>query len=575
MSKYIQHFVKNGKGIKNDELVLFTNPQIRSMNNNQIVNQIKQNNNVIDMYKSELEEIPINKQTQLIKQNEIPNILQTNRNDLIKNLSDENKKMTNKLNNKPLVVKETKPSIMKIKKVKTDELMNEPLNIISDDKNIQMKDVKRLIEEYDKNNFDVKFDIKEIPKEYQNIVNKINKKEELIWNVSIYNEKTLNKASEIRDYFPSGNNINNISKDSLNYMNNVNFEYVLNGKIQKYNMFSNEELKKKEYESPGKPAEYAICGLNNQLAKKIFNVKNPNVQITDFLVNNIYSNMTDYKSNKDELSKTKINEIIKNSNKKGSQFICDNIDVDNGILNEMKYYQNINYINMIYYNSQLRRIYYNELKNELKDVLFEKYNDVNDEIEIEMLKQESKKKLKDLLSHKQDIQNEIDNLINILTNNEEFSKSFYKNKKYLSIGITINKFLPVEVPKGNDLLNSPNSKEKIEKLKRKQGQKYVMECNKDRYITKITEKLTTNNKTQKKYFDKVFNEKYMKKPMKYTITTVCKNEVCMYDFTNDKLIDKDNNILSVYRIGYSSDAQGLTEHNAVLIPIERCSLINN
>jgi hypothetical protein len=293
----------------------------------------------------------------------------------------------------------------------------------------------------------------------------------------------------------------------------------------------------KEYISPGKPSEFSICGLDNKLAKKIYGFEHPNIQNADYIVEN----------------------ILVQQNKKGGtskQFCIDHVDTTNKIFSEMKAYKSmtsLKYKEMYRANIKLKKKYINDLKKDLKINL------------IGYLEEKSKKKSNEdkLNGYKTNI----DTLRKVLSDKKEFEKDFYKNKRYLGIGVTMNKFNKIIIPAGYDFNDSPSKEKEILHVKESQGQKFVPHM-KDRQIVKIT---SANGDTD---FDNAFNKEInisKKNSYDYMITCTLVDGVCVYNYTKDGLVVKDF-ILGTYKCAYPSDSRKHEYYNAVLIPIEMFDL---
>lgn len=298
------------------------------------------------------------------------------------------------------------------------------------------------------------------------------------------------------------------------------------------NINETNKLKENAYNDSGKPAEFSICGINNPLAKKIFNVNNPNVQITDYIVDDIFKRQG-------------LDSDI------GKQFCIDNVDTTNNFFSESKDYKGLNYKTGFELNAQLKEVYYDELINEL-DVLLESYLDENNEDEKEAL-------LNDIKAYKA-----------TLTDKDEFDKDFYKNRHYIGIGVTMNKFNKIEIPEDYDYDDSPSNEKQMTRVMNSQGQRFipVME---DRYIVKILRKRGKTNKEEADFFDINFNKEVIKNPMKYYITTNFSKVLGTYNYTDDDLVENDF-ILGTYKTAYPEDDRTGAHYNGVLIPIEKFNL---
>jgi len=391
------------------------------------------------------------------------------------------------------------------------------------DTNMEPKEAEKEINDYWKDN--KKTILKENPdygKNNNKYIREINESKETVLKNEIP-EAIINKALKFRERFPN-------EKLGYAYMDTIK----VGGKLifKGANKTESDKLKEKEYNSAGKPAEFSICGVDNPLAKGLYKLTNPNMQVSDFIVEDVFK-----KAGKD----TKI----------GKQFCIDNVDIINQIFSEMKDYKSINYIRCFKLNAQLKEVYYDKLLVELK-ILIQKYSLEDDEDEKELLKQ-------DIKAYKK-----------TLSDKNEFDKDFYRNRKYIGVGITMNKFTKIEIPDDYDFDESPSTKEQLEKVKSKQGQKFnpVMV---DRHITKVLQVRTGKNDKEADFFDKNFNKEVVKKPMKYYITTNFSKVLGTYNYTEDSLVDNDF-ILGTYKTAYAEDDRDGTHYNAVLIPIEKFDL---
>jgi len=356
------------------------------------------------------------------------------------------------------------------------------------------------------------------PKEINKLIKKINKTKLLD---DFYDEKAPIeiKCKEFRQLIPD----ETLSKEYMKtIVVNGKYVYRKDGKIDGAPL---EELMNKNYKSSGKPYEYTICGLDNPLAKKIFKVENPNMQVTDYLV-------------KDAGSKL------------GGQFCVDNVDIENKIFSEMKYYNDIHYFNQCNVNIQLQEIYIDKLKNDLIK-------------NIELYIATTNKK------DKEDYHYNIMALYNVLSDKTEFEKDFYLSRQYLGVGITMNKFNAIILPVDFDKLPEDEQK-KIINILNSQGQKFTP-IMKDRKITGI--KMTVNGNKDKE-IRKEFNEHFKgiigTGPFKYVITCIMSNGIGVYDYSDDDLVINDY-ILGTYRSAYAHDDQD-GNYNAVLVPVGKFKL---
>ena len=334
-------------------------------------------------------------------------------------------------------------------------------------------------------------------------------------NLDEYAGTEINESSEyIKPYLKLRENFPNkiLSKD---YMEKI----IINGE-KKYKDSTSIDT---DYNSAGKSAEFSICGINNLFAKRFYDVEYPNMQITDFIVNNI------------------------NGDKSGQNFCFDNIDITNKKINEMKYFEKINYIERCNLNRELKLIYINELKEEIKNLIKKIYTP------------EYKSEIKDNKIKLQDTYNKLDNKAN-------FERAFYSNRKYIGIGITMNKLANIKSP-SKHIYNETNTVDMINHVKSSQGRDFVPSFNNDRRVTKVIYDIKTKPEKQKKFND-TFNDiiKGEETPYSFYVTCVFDKVVGVYDYTNDVYIYK-NYILDTYKCAF--DQLDGKKYNAVLIPIEK------
>lgn len=282
----------------------------------------------------------------------------------------------------------------------------------------------------------------------------------------------------------------------------------------------------KEYSMPGKPAEFSICGIDNPFARRFYDVEKPNVKVCDFIVEEINGDS-------------------------GKSFCIDCIDTNNQMFIEMKYYAGINYIEQYNLNRKLKIIYINDLKDEIVNLL----NKIRD---------------KKFVNEKEKNTKRLDEIYEILTHKSLFEHAFYSNCDYLGVGVTMNKFDDIVVPSDHNYKKGPNTKEKIDDVKKSVGRFYVPKFNETRHITGV--KCIIKGDTDKR---DNFNENFkgvMKggrstsPSYKYFVTCVFKGVVGVYSYTKDDFING-NFMLGSYKCAYAFDAP--TSYNAVLIPIEK------
>jgi len=385
--------------------------------------------------------------------------------------------------------------------------------------------------------------------------------EETILKTSKLNSKDINDAiteinnAKLFDDLITDNEIEQSEELSNNSVDkNTGIDYLKTVSI------NNEKFTKKEMNglfTSGKNLEFGVCGVGNSNAKVLYNVRNPQMQVTDFIVDDIYLSKV-----KPLLEAIRAKQIRKGYKKKdiievpetslGAQFCQDNIDIKNKIINEMKDYENLNYKNMFNKNIELKKIYADELKAELKDLI-------------------SDYKLETKESKKKNILNVIKEYKKLLTDKNEFDKAFYMNKKYLGVAITINKWNPVEIPEeyydeDYDRDNYVNSVEQLELVKSQQGQKFIPHM-KDKYVVKL-EQVGGSSDKYNELMTKYLNEDVVKgQKYQFNVTVRFSHGIAVYNYTKDDLVDNDF-ILGTYKTSYSHDKRNL-KYNSVLIPIEK------
>lgn len=383
------------------------------------------------------------------------------------------------------------------------------------EKNLTITKAKEIINKYWSENEKIKLE-----KDNEFIDSSINKLISNINKADIIDDELpateYEKAKALRGDFPD-------KEYGFKYMKTIK----VNGKYKflKEDGKPNTAFMEKEYSSAGKPAEFCICGIDNPLAKKIYDVAHPNMEVTDYIVENI-------------------------TGKQGKSFPIDNVDLTNKIFSEMKYYQQIHYRNYYNINIQLKQVY--------KNMLFDTFV-IQIKAYEEALLEGKEKKAKVMLQN-------IKAVYNVLTNKDEFNKDFYKNRLYMGVGITINKFNPVKIPEGYDF-EGLITKERIDDVKSEQGQIYIPHIT-NRKVTAITR--DTGSEEQRKLFDKEFKKKIGTMPYTYDITCVCSDAISVYEYSNDDYVENDF-ILGTYQSAYSSDDQK-GKFGAVLIPIEKFTL---
>ena len=413
------------------------------------------------------------------------------------------------------------------------EIINETdKDIWKQDKGLSKKSATKFINEYYEDNEAIELKpLKTYEKEINDIINEIN-------------------ASKIIDELLTDSDLIETSKLSESCVNKkIGTDYLETVEID------GETLTKKEMDeldTAGKRLEYGVCGSKNKNAITLFNVRKPQMQVTDFLISDIYHSKVkpELQLIRDEqeasgVKKSKLIEVPEND--LGAQFCQDNIDMKNEIINEMKDYNNVNYKNMYNINIELKKIYMNELKDEIKN-LFEDYKT-----------ETSSKKLKKLMK-------QIEEKKELLTNKDEFDKSFYKNKKYMGIPITINKWNKVVVPDDYDYDDSPSTEEQINYIIKSQGQKFIPYTD-NRYIIGYEQVGGSSKEYNEKMTDYINEDLIQDKRFQFMITVRFKNGIGVYNYTMDDLVDNDF-ILGTYKTSYAHDTRAL-KYNSVLIPIEK------
>jgi hypothetical protein len=391
------------------------------------------------------------------------------------------------------------------------------------DKNLSIDKAKKLIQNYwdtnNKSELTTNKSYNKYDKEINQIINQIN---DFIDNNGLIDQKytskddkSFKKAIEFGDKFPD-------IDLAYSYMDTITVhgEKKLKTMDQKY----------KEYSSDGKSAEFSICGVNNPLAHKIYGIPTPDMQVSDFIVENILGSGI------------------------GKQFCIDNIDTTNKIFSEMKDYAKCStFMSSYLLNIELKKLYINDLKVELNN-LFEKYI-IEKDLEKKATMKENIKIYRDTL-----------------TDIKLFEKDFYTNRNYIGIGVTMNKFNPIVVPDGYDYSDGPNTKEHIEFVKSRQGQKFAPHMT-DRKITHVTYEIKTKPDNVSK-FNTEFNE-LIDVPYSYVITCTFdqgkkygKKVIGVYNYTLDDLV-KNDFILGTYKCGFAEDDRYKIYINSVIIPIEK------
>jgi hypothetical protein len=311
------------------------------------------------------------------------------------------------------------------------------------------------------------------------------------------------------------------------------------------------EERRKLYSS-GKALEFSICCLPddngkkkfNSNAVKLFGIKRPEFEVTDFLVEKIFTKVLQ------ELKKINISKLPSGS--LAAQFCHDNIDIKNRIINEMKdYHANVNYENEYNMNIKLKKKYINSLKIKLQEEvkLYKYYNN-------EDMKKKTKEQLIIIKGYR-----------DLLTNKDEFDKEFYRDNDYFGIPITMNKFQPIIIPSEEDY-DGVTSLEILKIMKDNQGQKFIPEM-KNKKIVSITQ-VGGLGDDYNKLMTKSINEDMIKNQhFEFTITVRSKNSICVYNYSKDKLADT-NCILETYKPAYNvQKIKSDKTLNAVLIPIEK------
>lgn len=410
--------------------------------------------------------------------------------------------------------------------------------------NLQQSEAKEIIEQYwlDNNNTPFILKIEDYyTKETKDIIKKVNK----LKLDNLVGKEIDDKGAEIKPYHKLRSKFPN-ETESKKYMDGI----TLNGKSYFYDENGNPKVKsytktdkkgkrildedgnkmkedlvmiEKEYSMPGKPAEFSICGIDNPFARQFYDVEHPNMQVCDFIVEEI-------------------------TGSSGKSFCIDNVDITNKLFSEMKYYVGINYVKQCNLNRELKLIYINNLKKKIRTYII-KLNDI------------------DYKSKHDSLNTKLANIRNILSKKSIFELAFYKNNNYLGVGVTMNKFATIELPP-DYMYNGPSNKDMIDHVVQSQKRSYIPIFNDDRRITKITYDIDDEAKV--KNFNRRFNKliKGKKSPYKYYITCVFKGVVGVYNYTDDDYIDK-NFILNSYKCAYAYDDKDHNKFNAVLIPIEK------
>jgi len=323
------------------------------------------------------------------------------------------------------------------------------------------------------------------------------------------------------------------SKKDNNYINKTN-SYVYMDTIVNVNnnkIYDTEEKKEKSYTSPGKTFEYDQSGTNNiNKAEVLFGKRNV-VEVTDQIVNNVFTSKTNQPSNI------------------GLQFCIDNVSRTGKFFSEAKYYTSINYTRWYNLNIELKKMYYDEVTIQIENMF-------------EYIKDENNKRKKNLLLE------DINTYTNVLSNKELFNQDFYQNRPYMGIGISMNKFSPIVYSDGFlDNLPEELNRSEYERAITLQKQKFTPLMT-DKKITKIIYK--EGNKEIQEYFNDNFNRQIgvsERTPFDYYFTIAFNNLIGVWNFSNDINI-KNNNPLESYKLGHAFDKQKNKGKNAVVLPIE-------
>lgn len=403
-------------------------------------------------------------------------------------------------------------SYKKIVNEEKEKIMKYRPNLIK-----RLKNVDTEILNYWKTNSKLKLIIKDYyPKEIIDIIDDIKKKTNVTF------KELPAKEFDRQEKFRT--DIYDAFGDQEYYFNRARpfMESIIVGGEEKFSKDGEFDIESasEEFFKSGKPAEFSICGPGNKIAKELYGLKNPNFEVTDFVVEDAGSRL-------------------------GGQFPIDNIDRDNKIFNEMKWYVSVNY--RLAYNRamKLKEMYYNDLLKMLIDEI-ENYIDYKD------LGNTKKTKLT--------LEN-IETLKNILIDQDEFNKDYYKNKEYIGIGITMNKFNPVSIPEDYDFEDNPSTKEQIEDVKSNQKQKFIPDI-KQRKIRGM------KSKSKNEKFDDAFRGIMNREEYDYTITCGFSDTMGVYNYTTDNYV-KDDFILGTYKTGFPHDARSAKDYKGVIIPIEK------
>jgi len=406
------------------------------------------------------------------------------------------------------------------------------------------------LKQYETLNPNVEFtdeEYEDYPEEIKEIIEEINDVKETFFESDGIIE-SIDKQKAIREELCKETKMGNEVEGSKNKDFKRVLPYLESIVVKGAHKFYDAEEKKiklnaalKAFFAPGKPAEFGICGLDNKVAKIIYNLEHPDFEITDYIIEDSGSGL-------------------------GGQFPIDNVDRANLIFSEMKYYNSITIKNALKLQLRIKKRHYNELLTLITeyftDYLIVKLED--DEVGVNKIM----KKIKDTLD--------------ILTDKDKFNKDFYKNSKgsYLGIGITMNKFNPIKIPKGYDFKDSPNTREQISIIKHNQNQKFIPKIVNRKVIgmtikraqDKVKDTEAKKIKRKKEYDDidgaiknRIFSEG---QDYEYRITCAMKDAIGVYDYTNDDYVENDF-ILGTYRTAYAHDEREGGEQNAVLIPIEK------
>jgi hypothetical protein len=291
---------------------------------------------------------------------------------------------------------------------------------------------------------------------------------------------------------------------------------------------------------PSKKFEFGFCGKKKFERKK----NNANQQAVSALFNN------------DTNFETTDAFCIANKIPGSSSTPIDLFDKLRKRMLECKFYESENFVKMYNCNMIDQTDYYFTLKALLYDVL----------------KVIFRNELKNIID-KESI-TERNRLLQILRTKNDFLRSYYANREYLSINVSANKW--AVVPNVRILANNQTQ---INNFIRHANTKTTVEYNAARQITGWTARQGNFEVVNDKYKRLLFTDDKEHINYDYYITTMFNGYVGLYDFTHDTLLDGYRHIIEVYKVGPATDqrntkkVRGFSVVNELMdsikIPIEK------